>query len=119
VIGVKLSELEQGKTYSIQADGVDTSFFVVKAGICPLVMMQDMHNPARKEFDPDSEVFRIIQLMGWLVFEGSSLSHMDSPGFFVLDESLESSWLVGVYQGNEGEFTMERLACTPHIALVN
>lgn len=88
---LKLSELEPGRSYTLECDSTHAKFLVIQGGIQPIVVIFGGF-----EKDIDTGENRVVQLLGWTRHPSTELlDNSSGVGFFDLDEpvtEIHSLW---------------------------
>lgn len=109
---MKLSELEAGKQYRIDADGVEAIFTVITEGSYPMVLMIGGHDISMS----DLPTTKLVQLITTRFFDDVM---KDGLSFLTPDGLVDGeSNLYGIAQGEKSAFELVYIACSPDISLI-
>lgn len=108
---MKLSDLQVGQLYTIDADDVEAIIQVITPGGMPLVML---HGNVRDYASNDENPIIKVQLIGWAPW-GEGLKTPQGLRLFATDDQPEYAWLIGMRLRPDGSPEFLKLACSPTI----
>ena len=106
----RLSQLEAGKDYKMEADAVSCTIFVVRAGISPLCIVYGGIDAEQQKSVTEPIV---MQLVGWADFPLGDNEITMIQSFMHFDEKPGDAWLIGAWYN--GGLIITKIACEPTI----